>query len=88
STPIHNRLQKEWRNYAAEYSGMALNRSEDNANDVTYCLEFHPDTPEPDVVMEDPDAMSVEELDAQLLKTARQESLRKRMREIINLEER
>ncbi|KAJ1299594.1 hypothetical protein OPQ81_012015 [Rhizoctonia solani] len=62
-----NRLQDEWRDYAAGYSG-AVFVSDEADNTPAHKLQMRPNTPEPD------DAISVEE--AQMLETARQESLR------------
>ncbi|KAG8690901.1 hypothetical protein FRC11_008261 [Ceratobasidium sp. 423] len=64
-----HRLQNEWRDYAAGYSGAVF--VPDEADDVpVHQPLMRPDTPELD------DAISVEEMEARLLETARQESLR------------
>ncbi|CAE7186747.1 unnamed protein product, partial [Rhizoctonia solani] len=64
-----SRLQNEWSNYAAAYSG-AVFVSNDNDTANVRQSQMRPDTPELD------DAISVEEMDARLLQTACEESLR------------
>ncbi|KAG8719935.1 hypothetical protein FRC08_001596 [Ceratobasidium sp. 394] len=76
------KLQKKWREYVEKYSGISFTDPKNDEAGGVRPSEMRPDTPEPDV-----DAMSVEELDEQLFETARQESLRDRMREIIAREE-
>ncbi|KAB5588160.1 hypothetical protein CTheo_8399 [Ceratobasidium theobromae] len=75
-------LQEEWRKYVTEYSGAAFETSEE----VIYNSlrsEMRPDTPEPGPS----NAMDVDELEARLFETARQQSLREQMRDIIASEE-
>ncbi|KAG9121338.1 hypothetical protein FRC07_002732 [Ceratobasidium sp. 392] len=84
------RLQKEWRKYVREYSGAALPDTSDEELEIPVvgqASEIRPDTPELELDVEMEDAMSVEELNAQLLETARQESLRERMHKIKAREE-
>ncbi|KDN46239.1 hypothetical protein RSAG8_04466, partial [Rhizoctonia solani AG-8 WAC10335] len=68
-----NRLQDEWRDYTAGYSG-AVFISDDADTASVRKSQMRPDTPEPE------DAISIEEMEAQLFETARQESLRERER--------
>ncbi|KDN39108.1 hypothetical protein RSAG8_09015, partial [Rhizoctonia solani AG-8 WAC10335] len=69
-----NRLQEQWRDYVAEYSG-AVFVPEGVSTEPAPQPEMRPDTPEPD-------AISVEEMEARLLENARQESIRERMAQI------
>ncbi|CAE6370490.1 unnamed protein product [Rhizoctonia solani] len=66
-----NRLLDEWRDYAAGYSG-AVFVSDDADTMSVRKSQMRPDTPEPE------DTISIEEMEAQLLETARLESLRER----------
>lgn len=54
------------------------------AEGLTRVSEMRPDTPEPEA---DPDAMSVDDLDAELLETARQNSLQERLQTLAALEQ-
>ncbi|CUA73360.1 hypothetical protein RSOLAG22IIIB_10747 [Rhizoctonia solani] len=63
------RLQDQWRDYAAEYSGAVLVLKGTDP-EPAHTSRMRPDTPEPD------NAISVEEMEARLLEHAHQESLR------------
>ncbi|KAG9075425.1 hypothetical protein FRC06_010091 [Ceratobasidium sp. 370] len=78
------RLQDGWRDYVAEYSGAQFTDPEDLEAEGSYPSEMRPDTPEPDL---DVDTMSVEEMNAQLMETVRQASLRERLHEIVAREQ-
>ncbi|KAG9087126.1 hypothetical protein FS749_003142 [Ceratobasidium sp. UAMH 11750] len=83
------KLQKKWREYVQQYSGVSFEDPEKNEVGGSRPSEMRPDTPDPEEMdmMETQDRMSVEELNNQLFETARQESLRERMREIVDREE-
>ncbi|KAB5588225.1 Formin-like protein 20 [Ceratobasidium theobromae] len=68
-----NRLQNEWRDYVAEYSGAVFIPECENVEPLRRS-QMRPDTPEPNV-----DAITVEEMNRNLLETARQASLRDQM---------
>ncbi|KEP45196.1 hypothetical protein V565_304310, partial [Rhizoctonia solani 123E] len=70
------RLQDQWRDYVAQYSGAVFDPEEVTDVEPTRRFVMRPDTPEPD------SAISVEEMEARLLETARQNSLRSRMEEM------
>ncbi|CAE6429977.1 unnamed protein product [Rhizoctonia solani] len=76
-----NRLQEEWRDYVAEYSGAVFVPEEELNAEPSPPSGIRPDTPEPN-----DDAISVDEMNERLLETGRQESLRDRMQEIASLE--
>ncbi|KAG8690078.1 hypothetical protein FRC11_013989 [Ceratobasidium sp. 423] len=67
-------LQNQWRDYVVEYLGASF-EPENNALSV-HRSQMRPDTPEPD-------AISVEEMDACLLKTGHQNSIRLHMEELV-----
>ncbi|KAG9093018.1 hypothetical protein FS749_015245 [Ceratobasidium sp. UAMH 11750] len=79
-----SRLQDEWRDYVVQYSGTQFTDEKDVEAEDLHQSEMRPDTPEPDSEL---DAMSIEEMNAQLMETARQASLRERMCEIITREQ-
>ncbi|KAG9094990.1 hypothetical protein FRC06_010253 [Ceratobasidium sp. 370] len=82
------KLQTKWHKYVEEYSGVSFTNTEGNQAGGLHPSEMRPDTPGPDMDEVDPietqDWMSVDALN----ETARQESMRDRMRKIIAHEER
>ncbi|GAB1528370.1 hypothetical protein RhiTH_011564 [Rhizoctonia solani] len=68
------RLQMEWRDYVAEYSG-ALFVPESNSNAGLCSTRIRPDTPKP----EDRDAISMDEMETHLFKNAQQASNQEQM---------
>ncbi|GAB1526095.1 hypothetical protein RhiTH_009261 [Rhizoctonia solani] len=68
------RLQMEWRDYVAEYSG-ALFVPESDSNAGSCSTRIRPDTPEP----EDRDAISTDEMETHLFENARQASNQEQM---------
>ncbi|KAG9085386.1 hypothetical protein FS749_004458 [Ceratobasidium sp. UAMH 11750] len=85
------KLQKKWRVYVEQYSGVSFEDPETQEVAGSRPSEMRPDTPDPNEekmdVTETQGHMSVEELESQLFETARQESLRDRMRELIAREQ-
>ncbi|CAE6452341.1 unnamed protein product [Rhizoctonia solani] len=64
------RLQSEWRNYVAQYSG-ALFVPERDSNAGSRSTSIRPDTPEPEA----DDSISLDEMNSCLLEAARQNSI-------------
>ncbi|CAE7088915.1 unnamed protein product [Rhizoctonia solani] len=72
-----NRLQNEWRDFAAQYSGAVFDPEPENGEpELQGQSRIRPDTPDMD------DAISVEEMEARLAETARQESIQGYLREL------